>query len=83
MTDIKTVTLQELQTSIKALEERIDKLEKGNKKETEKENNPAPAPAADVKSLLSQLDTADKKEKFKIRRQLRKAGYSLRDNGKK
>lgn len=83
MTDIKTVTLMALQDSIKALEERVDKL--GGKNKAAK--IPAPAVTADIKDLLSQLDTAkekeDKKAQFKIRRQLRKAGYSLRDNNGK
>lgn len=82
MTDIKTVTLQDLLGRIEVLEKEIKKL---TGKDTEKVK-PAPA-SADVKTLLEELDTAkekdDKKLAFTIRKKLRKAGYSLRDNNGK
>lgn len=56
------------------------------KKEKKAEAETAPA-TADVKKLLKELEKAkedgDKKEAFKLRVKLRKAGYSLRANGKK
>ena len=86
MTDIKTVTLQELQDSIKALELRVKELEKGNNKAEKKNKTPAPV-GEDTETLLVDLkqakESGDKKLAFKVRRQLRKAGYSLRDNNGK
>lgn len=83
----KAITLLELLARVKALEAEVKELKEV--KPVEKKNAPAKTPAkpADVKELLTELDKAkkagDTKSAFKIRRNLRKAGYSLRDaNGK-
>lgn len=84
----KVISLKDLSTRVATLEEEIKKLKAV--KPVEKKNAPV-KPAvkpADVKDLLTQLDKAkkagDTNSAFKIRRNLRKAGYSLRDaNGKK
>jgi len=96
----KVISLQELQTRIEALEiltVRVENLEaevkelKGIKPVEEKKaaTKPAAKPAkGDTLVLLNRLEKAkkagDKKEMFKVRKLLRKAGYSLRkENGKK
>ena len=84
----KVISLKDLSTRVATLEEEIKKLKAV--KPVVKKNAPAKPPAkpADVKELLAELDKAkkagDTASAFKIRRNLRKAGYSLRDaNGKK
>ena len=86
----KVITLKDLLVRIEALEGEVETLTKDyySTATEPKPEKKAPAKPADVKELLTELAKAkkagDTKSAFKIRRQLRKAGYSLRDvNGKK
>ena len=88
--DNKTVTLNDLQERIAKLEKEMAGIKKSANAPTKKAapEKKAAAKPADVKELLTKLEQArkagDTKLAFKIRRNLRKAGYSLRDaNGKK
>jgi len=84
----KAITLKDLLARIESLEKDVVALTHIKAEIKSTPANKPPAKPADVKDLLAQLDKAkkadDKKSAFKIRRQLRAAGYSLRDaNGKK
>jgi len=91
----KVISLKDLLARVEALEAEVKemrgdlvKLTHIKKELKEKAPDKPAAKPADVKDLLTQLDKAkkagDTASAFKIRRNLRKAGYSLRDaNGKK
>jgi len=82
----KIISLTDLQARIEVLEAEVKSLKAGRKKaDPRPKSDPKPAAPADINKLLADLEKAkgDKKLSSKIRRQLRKAGYSLRENNGK
>jgi len=87
--DTKTITLTALQDRIEKLEKEMAGIKKSaNAPKPEKKAAPAGKVTEQIVGLLASLTEAREKDDAKaasgIRRQLRAAGYSLRDaNGKK
>lgn len=83
-----TIALTDLQARIETLEAEVKALKGARKGDSGKKANPRqPKPNKIIQVLLTNLTEArekkDKKLMMKIRRNLRKEGYSLRNNNEK